>query len=344
MGLTCLSLFSGIGGLDLAAEAAGFETVGFCEREPFAVEILRRRWPDVPIHDDVRTLDGGRYRGVCLVHGGFPCQDLSTAGLRAGLDGDRSGLWFEMLRVVTEIRPRWVLAENVRGAVSLALDEVCAGLESAGYEVWPFVLPAAAVGAPHRRERLFVVGGRRDVVAHACGSGLALGSEPEGASGDLRDEGVPPVPGGDLWPTPSVFGNYNRRGVSPSSGDGLATAVRMWATPKRQNSNGGPCRHGDGVLDLQTQVDGLLNPDWEEALMGFPRGWTAPRCKDPKPFPGWPAGRGETQHDWEPPRTCGKRPHRVARVKVLGNAVVPAQAYPLLAGIASIEAALEEVV
>ena len=142
-----------------------------------------------------------------------------TAGLRAGLDGDRSGLWFEMLRVVGEVGPRWVLAENVRGAVSLALDEVCAGLESAGYEVWPFVLPAAAVGAPHRRERLFVLGGRRDVVAHACGKGLALGSEPEGASGDLRDEGVPPVPGGDLWPTPSVFGNYNRRGVSPSSGE-----------------------------------------------------------------------------------------------------------------------------
>ena len=77
--------------------------------------------------------------------------------------------------------------------------------------------------------------------------------------------------------------------------------------------------------------------------MGFPRGWTDPDCANPEPFPGWPAGMGEAQHPWEPPRTCGKRPRRVARVKALGNAVVPAQAYPLMAGIASIEAALEEV-
>ena len=132
----------------------------------------------------------------------------------------------------------------------------------------------------------------------------------------------------------------------------LCSAVNggMWLTPKCPSGGGQAERDtpGGGLRKIEDQVlridgPGLLNPDWEEALMGFPRGWTDPDCANPEPFPGWPAGMGEAQHPWEPPRTCGKRPRRVARVKALGNAVVPAQAYPLMAGIASIEAALEEV-
>lgn len=162
--MKAISLFSGVGGLDLAAEAAGIEPVLFCEIEPYAVQILRKRWADVPICDDIRTLSGTGYAGtVDIIYGGFPCQDLSCAGKQAGLEGERSGLWYEMLRVVREVQPRWVLAENVRGAVNLALDTVCAGLEAEGYAVWPFVLPASAFGAPHRRERLAVVAARVDV-------------------------------------------------------------------------------------------------------------------------------------------------------------------------------------
>jgi len=170
--LRALSLFSGIGGLDLAAEMAGIEVVGLCEIELFPVEVLKKRFPGVPIFEDVRQLTAevirdrtgmGTSQSIDIIFGGFPCQDLSQAGKQRGLEGERSGLWFEMLRVIHEIRPRYVLAENVRGAVNLALDTVYSGLVDEGYKVYPHVIPASAVGAPHQRERLFVVGVREDV-------------------------------------------------------------------------------------------------------------------------------------------------------------------------------------
>lgn len=170
--MKALSLFSGIGGLDLAAEACGIETVAMCEIEEFPVSILKKRWPDVPIYDDVRKIKGSEIRGrlgaIDVVHGGFPCQDLSVAGKRAGLvcggGYTRSGLWYEMLRIISELRPRFVVGENVRGAVSLALDEVHRGLEEEGYQVRTVLIPASSVGAPHQRERIFVLGIRGDIL------------------------------------------------------------------------------------------------------------------------------------------------------------------------------------
>ena len=266
-----LSLFSGIGGLDLAAEMAGIETAAFCEIDPYAVEVLKRRWPGVPIIDDVRKIRGCDWT-VDVVHGGFPCQDLSVAGKQRGLSGERSGLWFEMLRVIAECRPAFVLAENVRGAVNLALDTVYAGLEDEGYEVRPYVLPASAVGAPHQRERLFVFGVRRDVADRLC-----LGSEAGIPRQNARKEGESNLSdysgegGGALWPTPSVHGNYNRAGVSDKSGDGLSTAVKLWPTPHRNCSNGAGA-HGDGGLNIQTAVKAQLEhdekgEDWERACV-----------------------------------------------------------------------------
>ena len=270
--MRALSLFSGIGGLDLAAEQCGIETAAFCEIEPFAVQVLERRFPSVENHGDItrftnRTLRelGGSpfhrfecpadYNGtIDVVHGGFPCQDLSFAGKQRGLSGERSGLWFEMLRVISEIRPSFVLAENVRGAVNLALDTVYSGLVGEGYEVRPYVIPASAVGAPHQRERLFVLGVRRDVADRLC-----LGSEAGIPRQNARKEGESNLSdysgegGGALWPTPSVHGNYNRAGVSDKSGNGLSTAVNLWPTPHRNCSNGAGA-HGDGGLNIQTAV------------------------------------------------------------------------------------------
>ena len=353
-----LSLFSGIGGLDLAAEWAGMETVAFCEIEPYAVKVLERRFQGIENHGDItrftnRTLRelGGSpfhrfkcpadYNGtIDVVHGGFPCQDLSVAGKQKGLSGERSGLWFEMLRVIAECRPAFVLAENVRGAVNLALDTVQAGMEDEGYKVWAFVLPAAAFGAPHKRERLFVIGVRSDV-AHAFAERLQRGERGYA----FLEQGAPALEPaserceGGLWPTPCVHGNYNRRGLSENSGDGLATAVaKMWPTPKRQNANGGPCRHGDGGLDLQTAANGTLNPAWVEILMGFPLGWTDLDCDEPEPWPGWPALMGESQYPYEPPRVGTGIPNRAKRLKALGNAVVPQQAYPIFKAIMEVEA------
>jgi DNA (cytosine-5)-methyltransferase 1 len=159
--MRALSLFSGIGGLDIAADWCDIEPVLFCEIDPYARAVLAKQWPEVPIHPDIRTLDATALE-VGIVYGGFPCQDLSTAGKGEGLTGERSGLWYEMLRVIGECRPRWVLVENVVGAINLALDTIAVGLETGGYKVWPYVVPALAFGALHRRERLFVVGCRAD--------------------------------------------------------------------------------------------------------------------------------------------------------------------------------------
>jgi DNA (cytosine-5)-methyltransferase 1 len=151
--LKMLSLFSGIGGLDLAAEWAGIETVMFCERDKFCQQVLKQHWPNVPIVEDVRNVRG---MPVDVVTGGYPCQPFSTAGKRGG-EADERHLWPEMLRIVRECRPAWVIGENVKGHLTLGHNEVCNDLEREGYETRTFVLPAVAVGAPHKRERVFIV-------------------------------------------------------------------------------------------------------------------------------------------------------------------------------------------
>jgi len=155
---THLDLFSGIGGFALAAGWAGFETVGFCDNEPYCQAILKKHWPQVPIHTDIKTLDGTAYRGITLLTGGFPCQPFSNAGKRRGKDDDRY-LWPQMLRIIQEARPTWVVGENVVGIIGLALDQVCSDLEAKGYEVETIIIPACGVDAPHRRNRVWVIAG-----------------------------------------------------------------------------------------------------------------------------------------------------------------------------------------
>lgn len=152
-----LDLFSGIGGFSLAGSWLGFETVAFCEIDLFAQMVLRKHWPNVKIEPDIRTLDGHDYAGIDLITGGFPCQPYSIAGQRAGEHDDRA-LWPEMARVIYECRPRWILIEQVVGFISLALDDCLSELESHHYEAWAVVIPAASVGAWHRRKRVWVVG------------------------------------------------------------------------------------------------------------------------------------------------------------------------------------------
>lgn len=160
-----IELFAGIGGIALAAEWAGIDTVAFCERDPFCQKVLKKHWPDIPIFDDVCTLNrqvleekgviepGGT---VDIISGGFPCQPYSIAGKRRGKEDDRD-LWPEMFRIIEEIRPRWVIGENVANFANMELDRTLSDLESIGYTGGAVVLPALAVGAFHTRERTFIV-------------------------------------------------------------------------------------------------------------------------------------------------------------------------------------------
>ena len=155
------SLFSGIGGFDLAAEWMGWKNAFHCEYNPFCQHILKHYWPYAESYTDIRKTDFTVWRNrIDILTGGFPCQPYSTAGKRKGKDDERH-LWPEMLRAIRESRPRWVVGENVRGLVSwsrgLVFEEVQAELEAEGYEVQPFILPAASVGAPHERYRTWFV-------------------------------------------------------------------------------------------------------------------------------------------------------------------------------------------
>lgn len=166
------SLFSGIGGIDLAAHWVGMQTIVFCEREPFPQSVLRKHWPDVPIINDVHDFtreelerDGviGPDRAIDIISAGYPCQPFSFAGKRGGEKDDRH-LWPEVKRVLSEIRPRWFVGENVVGHITLGLSTVIADLEALGYD-FPringrpvvFRIPASAVGASHQRNRVFIV-------------------------------------------------------------------------------------------------------------------------------------------------------------------------------------------
>ena len=151
-----LDLFSGIGGFALAARWVGWETVGFCEIDPYCQQVLRKHWPDVPIYDDVRELTGETVGHVDIITGGYPCQPFSVAGKRRGEADDRH-LWPEFARLIRELRPRWVVGENVAGHINMGLDDVLSDLEGLGYTWEAFVIPACAVNAPHRRDRVWFV-------------------------------------------------------------------------------------------------------------------------------------------------------------------------------------------
>ena len=195
-----IDLFSGIGGFSLAADnvwGKGNIKHIFCDNDPFCQQVLKKHWPETKIYGDIRTLtyaniwasrprnesesvektyaESGSKNTAYLLTGGFPCQPFSQAGRRKGTEDDRY-LWPEMFRVIREFRPEWVVAENVAGLVTwnegLVLEQVCADLEGEGYEVQPFIIPAVAVNAPHRRDRVWIIAHGNDTGSGAPTSGI----------------------------------------------------------------------------------------------------------------------------------------------------------------------------
>ena len=296
MTLTHLSLFSGIGGLDLAAEKAGFVTVGQCEWADYQTKVLERHWPDVPRWRDIRTLTGDSFyertglRTVDVISGGFPCQPFSQAGKRKGEDDDRY-LWPEMLRIISELRPTWVLGENVTGIINLALDTVLSDLENIGYSVQTFNIPACGVDAPHRRERIAILAYSLDRSGTLRRDRKLQDVEEDGRKGhDNRGR------------TAAAIARERRQDKSGAAGmaDGLRAAVHEADTNTDGDGLQGWCfdtllevaftdcscrereragRGYDGNLRSFVEVTplgiiGRMNPEWTEWLIGYPIGWT----------------------------------------------------------------------
>lgn len=190
-----LDLFSGIGGFSLGLDRAGMETVAFCEISPVCRHLLAHHWPDVPCFDDVTALTGEQVGPVDVICGGFPCQDISFAGKGAGLAGERSGLWREYARLVRELRPAFVIVENVAALLGRGLGDVLGDLAALGYDAWWDCIPASAVGAPHRRDRLWVVAYARGQQHEGYGDALrreiASGLSRAAAASNVGNSGRP---------------------------------------------------------------------------------------------------------------------------------------------------------
>jgi DNA (cytosine-5)-methyltransferase 1 len=215
--MRCLDLFSGIGGFALACEWAGIETAAFCEIDPYCQAVLKKHFPEIPCHSDIRTLQGGEFEGIDLICGGFPCQPYSVAGNHKGANDPRD-LWPEMLRVIASYKPSWICAENTPGFIGLGLDPAWADLEASGYEVGAVVLPALSSGAPHIRQRLFIV-------AHAHCERIHI--EPwRGTRAGGEDTAQPTWNGADrAMEYPASNRRIERR---PESSWGLAPSRRWW--------------------------------------------------------------------------------------------------------------------
>ena len=361
--LTIGSLFSGIGGLELGLEhATGGRVCWQVERDAWCRDVLAKHWPDAVRHDDVCTVRG--LPAVDLICGGFPCQDVSVAGKRAGFSGERSSLWREYRRIVADVRPRLVFVENVPGLLTAddghAFAEVLGDLAALGFDAEWDVFRASDVGAPHRRERLFLLAYRDGAVLRD-----AEGAEPRRAVSALA--GHPGEAGladasrlGEREPADEGDALATRGGarVEPrGGGESLAHAEQCQGGQRHdadvlgrrsgdaeQTRVGGGDRAGVGLAD----PDGLrLQESWRVGGVGGERsgvdgrsdvrpgaergaqsrvGLSAdglPRRLDAHQ---WPAGRGEAQHPGEPPRTAAGVANRAAQLKAYGNAVVPAQA------------------
>ena len=322
-----LSLCTGIGGIDLACEATGaMVIVGQVELDEFCNRVLAHHWPYVQRARDLYEVTGDEWGAIDLVVAGFPCQPVSGAGKRRGAD-DARWLWPEVARIIRACQPAFVLLENVPGLISLGLDDVLGDLDSAGYEAAACVYPASAIGAPHQRERVFIVA---HTTRHLQQSSRDDRRETSDGASDC--DAVAHANSQRRLQPQRRFTHERRRTGNRSEGVGLADASgtglegQQWA----KHEGRGIRPTDSGTRQTQSRL-GVATHGLPGRLAGHP---------------GWPARPGEAQFEFEPPRTVpasDRTPGRAAKLKALGNAVVPQQVYPILAAIAETWRQIQEV-
>jgi DNA (cytosine-5)-methyltransferase 1 len=313
MRLTHLSLFSGIGGMDLAAEWAGFETIGQVELAEYPYKVLCKHWPDVKKWRDIRHVKKEDFEErPTIITGGFPCQPFSYAGKRKGKADDRY-LWPEMFRVIAELRPAWVVGENVAGFARVGLQDALSDLESAGYITRAFNIPAVSVGAWHERQRVFVVAADPGYRARSTEQIMQQEISEESRASSKRQLYANIVSNPDNTRDRTSGYKDNRIGKEINKG---------WERQPFSES----CRHGEDIPDTNQQ-----------RLQRYRRQYQEWECSDQ-----WVARTGgmPVEKIWESEPDVGRVangiPSRVDRLKCLGNAVVPQQVYPILKCIAEI--------
>lgn len=215
--LKVLDLFSGIGGFSLGLERAGMETVAFCEVDENCQKVLEKHWPEIPIWDDVKSLNKNALSAIGIdqidvICGGFPCQDISVAGKGKGLKGERSGLWFEYKRLIGDLRPRYAIIENVANLRSRGLTTVLQDLRALGYNVEWHIISACSIGAVHRRERIWII-------AYPDGGELWDGTKrPAGRRNGVQAKGKA-IFGDDGAQGPSPYSDHFRLGIAFASAE-----------------------------------------------------------------------------------------------------------------------------
>lgn len=305
--LNVLDIFSGIGGFSIGLEAASMQTVAFCEINPFCRKILTRHWPSVPIFTDITTINKEDLKTlptIDVIAGGFPCQDISVAGKQKGITAKRSGLWKEYKRLINEIRPKYAIIENVANLRSTGLISVLQDLWKIGYDAEWHCIPASAFGAPHRRDRIWII-------AHpACIGkvGLSVGKkETESTPGDSCKNATNP----DCKRWGSREYNQQGRYLSGNENRQYSETQQEWELRESRTSrickilpdtdcqrlqrcrgfeeispictqeqvsvyycSRGIKQWGEEPLAVPRLKDERLNPDWVEWLMGYPISWT----------------------------------------------------------------------
>ena len=277
------SLFSGIGGIDLGLELAGMRCAWQVEIDPFCRQVLAKHWPGLPLFEDIKTVDAAQLAPVDVIAGGFPCQDVSSAGKRRGIEnGTRSGLWSEFNRLVCEARPLCVIVENVPGLLVSGIGRVLSDLAASGYDAEWDSISANSVGAPHIRDRVFITAYRRDAtpsgIPNTNGNGIRIererhrGQHSKPGAAFASDDGAANV-------SDTHGGASNRRanvprgeaqGRAPSGGDSTSgVRARWWAGESAWESKPGLGMLADGVPSRMARLRSLGNavvPQCAEAI------------------------------------------------------------------------------